>query len=79
MKPTTDHITASIRGVRGIRDCATDAHTALYAALQLFIADAPGRAGCELNVARQSLITLRRSQTTALANIDEALASMDKP
>ncbi|HTD68076.1 MAG TPA: hypothetical protein VK846_16245 [Candidatus Limnocylindria bacterium] len=74
-KATTESILAAICAVRSLRENTSDAAVCLYAARELFMADASAASVAQLNLARAQLVRLRRTQTAALENIDAAIAS----
>lgn len=76
MKPTIESIGAAISAAANIRDSGDGAAHDLWAAKVALECSSPKRARAELTGARERLINLRRTQTAALANIDDALKSL---
>ena len=74
-KPTTESIKAATESAERLHSLTKTAACALHSARHLFAAAAPGRCIEQLELAREALRTLRRTQTAALENIDAALAS----
>lgn len=75
MKPTTASIDAARRQSDSISEAARCASVCLSISAALYKSDVDGKALESLRAARDWLITLRRTQSAALRNIDEAIAS----
>ncbi len=75
MKPTTESIKAAFDCVADIDAKIAPAQIQLAKAQAFFESDSPQRCIRELQAARSHLAHLRRTQTAALSNIDEAIDS----
>lgn len=69
-------IRLALHGAVDIALSASYARQHLHAATVAVECTSPARAKKELALARASLVNLRRTQTAALANIDEALKTL---
>jgi hypothetical protein len=78
MKPTLDNIKAALDSAEALHKLTKGAASSLHAARQLWQVDATDATRYHVRQARRDLVKLRRTQTAALRNIDEALASIDE-
>lgn len=75
MKPTLDSINAALQGAQTLEGAGHEASVNLYAARELFQSDVTRRSVELLRRARADLISIRRTQTAVLENIDAAISS----
>ena len=76
MKPTLENVTAAFRSAQYLNAQTQNAMLHLTAANTAHVCTSPAKARQHITAARRSLESLRRTQTAALANIDEALKTL---
>lgn len=76
MKPTLDSITDAFRAAQHLNSTTQAAMLQLTGASVALVCTSPNRVRAKLDVARRNLVTLRRTQTAALRNIDDAIKSL---
>jgi phosphoglycerate-specific signal transduction histidine kinase len=71
-----EKITTAFRQTHYLNELTQEAMLHLTAASTAHVCTSPNKARQQLQAARRRLVSLRRTQTAALANIDDAIKSL---